>query len=108
MAGRQRARLSGGARSGRRVGIVADPLTVRVPPGDSSRNLLPPRRVTVVVLAPISTSKVRPRQCSPVSVTPSDSCGGIGSSWTRSSRQRSPVSANVKTCENPPEPVRKL
>ena len=31
VAGRQRARLSVGARSGRRVGIVADPLTVCVP-----------------------------------------------------------------------------
>jgi hypothetical protein len=89
--------------------MLADALTFCVPAGDSSVNGLPLRRVTVVVFAPISMSNVRPRQCSPLSVTPSDSCGGsIGSRWMRSSRQRNPVRPNVKTCEKPPEPVRKL
>ncbi len=49
--GRQRARSSVGVRSGRRVGIVADELTVRVAPGDSSANALPLRSFTVVAVA---------------------------------------------------------
>src|SRR3954454_9445684 len=70
VAGLQRATLLVGARSGRRVGTTADELTVLVPAGVSSGNGLPERSVTVVLVAPIWTSNVRPRQCSPRSVTP--------------------------------------
>src|SRR3954447_2187142 len=72
----QRARLSVGVRSGRRVAIDADPLTVWVPAGVSSMKAPPLRSVTRVVLAPMSTSNVRPCHCRPFSVTPPASCGG--------------------------------
>jgi hypothetical protein len=62
VAGLQRARLVVGSRSGRRVGSDSLPpaLTVYVPPGASTGRLPPARELTVVVVAPISMSKVRP------------------------------------------------
>jgi hypothetical protein len=65
----QRAMLSVGVRSGRRVGIVTDPPTLCVPSGVSRVKALPSRRVTLVLVGPMATSKVLPCQCSPFSVT---------------------------------------
>src|SRR6476620_8962079 len=56
----QRARLLVGVRSGLRVGIVSDPLSVCVPAGVSTVKAAPLRSVTLVVLGPMSMSKVLP------------------------------------------------
>ena len=80
VAGLQRAALLVGARSGRRVGIESEELSVLVPAGVSTGAAAPRRSVTTVVVGPMRMSNVRPRQCRPVSVTPPLSCGGsIGS-----------------------------
>src|SRR4051794_4826141 len=94
VAGLQRARFVVGVRSGRRVGIVSDEpvATTWVLPDDSTGIAAPLRTVTLVVLAPICTSKILPCQCRPLRVTPSESCGGnIGSRCTRSALHRNPV-----------------
>src|SRR5215211_2903497 len=108
VAGRHRATLVVGARSGRRVAIDSDePVpTSCMPSGASTGREPPPRDVTRVVVGPMSTSNVRPCQCRPDRVTPPESCGGnIGSRCTRSLRHRNPVSPYVKTWAKPPEPV---
>jgi hypothetical protein len=91
--GRQRARLSASGPAVR-VGTVsgAPTETVCVPPGVSTRAGAPERNVRVEVEEPRATSNTRPCQRRPVRCRPSASCGGsIGSSRSRSSRQRRPV-----------------
>jgi hypothetical protein len=91
--GWQRARLpaSGPAvRVAMRSGVPTD--TVRVPAGVSTGAGAPERRVRVEVSGPRATSNTRPCQRRPVRRRPPASWGGsMGSSRSRSSRQRRPV-----------------
>ena len=65
LAGRQRARLSVGVRSGRRRRGASRLRGSPSRPRGTRRERAPPRRVTVVVSAPIAMSKVRPCHCAP-------------------------------------------